>query len=109
MGGARPDFCVHGRERLWNAPQAIEIAQNGLGDRSKGEAIGRIPYKTTVREGHRTPGLRFRLPIARQGGMVGLKRLGLCAPFVRLNAALARRSPMAPLRHPGRERARNDA
>ena len=39
----------------------------------------------------------------------GFERLGLRAPFVRLQPVLARRSPMATLRQPGRERARDDA
>ena len=41
--------------------------------------------------------------------MGGLKRLSLRAPFVRLDSGFGARLPMAPLRQPGCERARDDA
>jgi hypothetical protein len=55
MGDARPGFGIKVREGGSEmAPQAIEIAQNGLADpaarnRWEGESIGRIPYHGPVK------------------------------------------------------------
>jgi hypothetical protein len=55
MGDARPGFGIKVRESGSEmAPQAIEIAQNGLADpaarnRWEGESIGRIPYRGPVK------------------------------------------------------------
>jgi AraC-like DNA-binding protein len=74
---------------------------------------GRIP-DPLARRPHRLSSRR-RLAVVRQGAprrllrLGGLQRLGLGSPFVRLDPALARGPPMAPLRQPGRERAGDNA